>query len=81
MPTDLRDVEERLGWLLSQCSGHLPEQDLTRVRELMSAGEPRIALEHFWTQLTKRYGIVPSDVAVEVVNLSEVLGANLHSPS
>jgi hypothetical protein len=53
MAPNLHHVEERLARLLSRALGLLPEEELRQMRELVSVGEPGVALENFCMELVE----------------------------
>jgi hypothetical protein len=74
MPPDLHHVEERLARLLASAMGLLPEEELREMRELVSVGEPGIALENFCMQLFEHDVSVSAELANEVEAVAAAMG-------
>ena len=71
---DLRQVEARLARVLESATGLLPQTELRQMCELVSAGEPGVALENLCTQLYEHDVSVSPELASEV---EAVAGAEL----
>jgi hypothetical protein len=71
---DLRQVEARLARVLGSATGLLPQPELRQMCELVSAGEPGVALENFCTQLHEHDVSVSPELASEVEAVAAAMG-------
>jgi len=77
MRPDLRYVEQRLNRILASASGLLPEEELRQMCTLVAMGEPRVAPEHFFTQLHEYDVTISEEMAGELGAVAAAMGMPL----
>lgn len=74
---DLLEIQRRVEQLLRRAPAGVPAEQMADMLELVRAGEPGIALEHFYTQLDEYRVRMPPDVVAEIEALATSMGMQL----